>query len=85
MTGAAYRGHYIRLMPEADKGRWNVLVMIEVRAKGQVEKIHYRDPLHSYGSRGEAEAAGIEFGRQMIENFIAPAYGEGELRDEPPG
>lgn len=85
MTGATYRGHFIRLMPELDKDRWNVLIMVEVHAKGQVEKIHYRDPTNSYGTREEAEVAGVEFGKQMIENFIVPAYGEGELRDAPPG
>jgi hypothetical protein len=82
MTGAMHRGHYIRPLPEADKGKWNVLVLVEVHAKGQVEKIHYRDPAHSYASREEAESAGIEFGKQMIENFIVPAYGDGDLKDE---
>ena len=85
MTGAIHRGHYVRPLPEADKGHWNVLIMVEVHAKGQVEKIHYRDPTHSYGSREEAEVAGIEFGKQMIENFIVPGYGEGDLREEERG
>ena len=85
MTGAMHRGHYILPLPEADKGAWNVLVLVEVHAKGQVEKIHYRDPAHSYASREEAAAAGIEFGRQMIENFIVPAYGEGDLQGEARG
>lgn len=85
MTGTSHRGHYIRPLPEADKGRWNVLVQVEVHAKGQIEKIHYRDSAHSYGSREEAEAAGREFGRQMIENFIVPAYGEGDLQGEARG
>lgn len=80
MSGAAYRGHYILPHPEQEKGKWSVLVMIEVHAKGQVEKIHYRDPLSSYASREEAESAGIEFGKQMIENFIVPNYGEGDYR-----
>lgn len=80
MLGEAYRGHFVRPLPEAEKGAWSVLVQIEVHAKGQVEKIHYRDPEHSYASREEAEVAAVEFGKQMIENFIVPAYGEGELR-----
>lgn len=80
--GLAYRGHFIRLIPEPEKDRWVARVVIEVRQKGQPEKIHYRDHTQTYGSREEATAASVEFGKRMIENFIVPAYGEGDVREQ---
>ena len=81
MDGMAYRGHYIRLIPELDKDKWDARVIVEVHTDGQTEKIHYRDHTQSYGSRAEAEAASIEFGKKMIENFTIPVSGEGDYQE----
>jgi hypothetical protein len=80
MEGLAYRGHYLRLIPEPDKDRWVARVIVEVHSGGRTEKIHYRDHTQTYGSRDEAAAASVEFGKRMIENFIIPASGEGDYR-----
>lgn len=79
MNGLAYRGHYIRLIPELDKDKWVARVIVEVHTGGQTEKIYYRDHTQSYESRDEAELASVEFGKRMIENFTIPASGEGDF------
>ena len=66
MDGLAYRGHYIRLIPEQEKDHWVARVIAEVHTSGQTEKIYYRDHTQTYGSRDEAEQASIEFGKRMI-------------------
>ncbi|HEY5997898.1 MAG TPA: hypothetical protein VI078_01155 [bacterium] len=78
MSGLAYHGHYIHLIPEADKDRWVARVIVEVHAKGQTERIYYRDHTQSYATQAEAEEAAVEFGKRMVENFTVPAYGEGD-------
>ena len=83
MDGLAYRGHYIRLIPEQEKDHWVARVIAEVHSSGQTEKIYYRDHTQTYGSRDEAEQASIEFGKRMMENFIIPASGEGDYKENP--
>lgn len=82
MDGLVYRGHYLRLIPEPDKGKWVARVIVEVHAAGQTEKIYYRDHTQSYESREEAETASVEFGKRMIENFTIPVSGEGDYHAE---
>jgi hypothetical protein len=80
MEGFAYHGHYIRLDPEQAKGKWEAQVVVEVHAKGQVERIYYHDHLTSYATREEALEASREFGRRMVDNFTLPAVGEGDYQ-----
>jgi len=81
MRGLPYRGHYIHLIPEPEKDRWVARVIVEVHAKGETERIYYRDHTQSYATRDEAESASIEFGKRMIENFTIPATGEGDYHE----
>lgn len=81
MSGFAYHGHYVHLVPEAGKDRWEARVIVAVHAKGQKERIHYRDHARTYATREEADAASVEFGKRMIESFILPAYGEGDCQE----
>jgi hypothetical protein len=80
MSGFACHGHYVQLIPEQEKERWVARVVVEVHAKGQTERIYYRDHTQSYATREEAENGAAEFGRRMVENFTVPAYGEGDYQ-----
>lgn len=82
MNGIAYRGHFIRLIPEPEKDHWVARVIVEVHIAGNIEKIYYRDHTKSYGSREEAESASIEFGKRMVDNFTVPVSGEGDYQDK---
>lgn len=81
MEGFPYRGHFIRLHPEERQGRWEAMVAIDVHAKGERERIYYRDHLNSYASREEAVEGCKEFGRRMVDTFTVPGVGEGDYRE----
>jgi hypothetical protein len=80
MSGFAYHGHFIGLEPAKSKDRWEAQVVVEVHAKGQVERIWYHEPDLSFATREEALEASREFGMKMVDNFTVPAYGEGDYQ-----